>query len=145
MVASSTSVGVEVLGMHTFVSEITTSRVGRIDRSCRANMICGDRVTHHQQRSGIHDIADYRWFDREVLEERRPSDVGGFWIPLERIVLGSCEFGPSSIACEHIAIFFPVGIGGHMCLHERCDLLWIGPYVLQVDRIASGVEAKGIV
>ena len=100
MIAATAAVAVEISLLHAVLNEVRSRRNALLERARRTNVIGGDRVADHQQRAGIHHVADAARVHVEILEKWRLGDVRGLWPGVDLSGRRGDRIPQIMIACE---------------------------------------------
>ena len=84
-------------------------------------------------------------FFRHALEEGRILHIGGTVLPLVGLGLGGPDFLPLFRPFPDIAVPGPEHLRRHGAVHGIADFLVCRPDILEIDRVAVGILADGIV
>ena len=125
--------------------EVVSGGAVALDRARRGDVVGGDAVAEAGEHAGVGDVLERFRLGRQVIEERRPADIGGALIPREPVAGRDLERVPALVAVEHLA----VGLAEHVRLDGLLDgvrdLGLVGPDVLEEDVVAVGVGAERLV
>jgi len=125
--------------------EVRTRWAVGLDRTRRADVVGGHRVTQLRQDTRAADVDDRLGPGRHAVEVRGLADVGRVGIPRERAALGRRQALPRLVAGEHVGVV----AGEHVTRDDLTDDgLDVGvgrPDVAQVHGIPKGVGAERIV
>lgn len=103
IIATSSSIGVEVSGFHTLGQEVFSSGGSLGDVACRGDVICCNGVTEVAKHVSIFNSLSGLNFLSHALEERRVVYVCGVFIPLIQLALRSVQSVPSvSALCDSL-------------------------------------------
>ena len=145
MVAAPGSERVEVTRLDVVLVEVVGGGAVALDRPGGGDVVGGDAVAEAREHARIGDVLQGLGLGREVVEERRPADIGGALIPREPVAGRDLEAVPALVAVEHL----PVGLAEHVRLDgflDRVgDLGLVGPDVLEEDVVAVRVGAERLV
>src|SRR6202034_2395427 len=94
VVAAAAAVGVEVGALDAVVGQVQARGGGGLDRAGRRDVVGGDGVAELGQHLGAVDVGHRRGLGRHAVEVRRPGDVGGLLVPVERVTGGDFEAAP---------------------------------------------------
>src|SRR5690606_35857386 len=70
VVTTARAVGVEVLAIHTVLDQVAASRGFRLERTCRRDVVGGDRIAQLQQYASAVDVLNWLWLCGHAVEVR---------------------------------------------------------------------------
>ncbi len=124
--------------------EVLRSGGTDLDRTCRADVVGGDRVAEQCEDASALDVLDRSRIHRHAVEVGWLPHVGGVHVPLEGVTLRGFEVLPAAVArkdgCVRLAEHVLVDRG----LDRLFDFLRGRPDVLEVDGVSVGVVTERI-
>ena len=142
VVSPAGAVGVEVARLHAVLDQPAPGRAVGVDRPGGGDVVGGDAVAQHGQHPGALDVGDRLGLHREVLEERRLTDVGRRSVPLVAAAGGRRQVAPPLLPVEHPTVGGPEHLRLQRRLHDLGDLGRRRPHVAEEDGRAVGADAE---
>ncbi len=145
MIAAARAILIELGRRHTALEQIVAGRAVRLDGAGRRDVIGSHAIPQEHQHARAENIANGRWFRRQVGEEGWLMDIGAMSIvPGKQGAAGRHDRVPQLVAGEHVGILLPEQVRMQGSSNGRLDLLLVRPDVPQVDGPARFVHAEWI-
>ena len=131
-------VGIEVLFRQAHLRQVFAGGAGRHDRVGRRQVVGGDVVAQHRQRTHAGHRAR---LGQRAFPVGRSADVGAHLAPF---VERRCLVVETNLAQEHRVVDVAELLRLHRRFHDGVNLGVIRPNILQRDRLAVGIVAQRI-
>ena len=142
MVASTGTIGVEVLRFDAAVGQVFASRTGSFERAGRRNMVGGHGITEQREHAGAMNVFDGIRSGLHAIEERLLTHIGGILIPCEQFAFRNVKSFPTTVAFEYGSVILQEHLTADGTIHHGSDFAIGGPDILQIHIIAVRILAK---
>ena len=142
MIASTGTIGVEVLRFNATVGQVLASRTGSLERAGWRNMVGGHGITEQCEHAGAMNVFDGIRCGLHAIEERLLTHVGGILIPCEQFAFWNVKSFPTMVAFEYGRVILQEHLTADGTVHHGGNLAIGGPDILQIHIVAVRILAK---